>query len=261
MGKFLACFVFLFDVIGTPDYVLNTPLFQHTTINRGTPGSADEKPFHIIAMGAGQDRQYSKEVFLNSQAVSGPLLSDLDITPGGMLQFVLDSPEEQQGDHAKVFAPEDLVDAAVAVAPAVPAAPSEDVAAELERQQLEIAQLRQQLHDYGQPARPHAHSHEDLTHHIALEPVVQHHVSDTGLLLSGGSGAEAEAAGCGHSSTMYTGLVVLCVNLIIVCWMLALQVQKYRNDNNVVDGGTGERPVVCLLAYLHCCTSVSATCT
>lgn len=230
---------------GTPHYVLNTPLFQHTAITR----EEGEAPFHIIALGAGQDRQHSRQVFLNSRALEGPLLSDYDISPGGMLQFELEVPEQQGGGEGgeggqgvKVFRPEDLV---IREPPA--AAAGENYHAEVEKQKEEIGQLRKRLEDTEHLIELQHQLHE----HHASEPVVQHHISDAGALVVSGTSTGGSSEGCGRSSTVYIGLVVLCGNLAVVCWMLVLQLQRYKSSGSGLedDGAAG---LLCI-----CCAGVS----
>jgi hypothetical protein len=238
------------NLTGTPDYVLNTPLFQHTAIQRG--GAHEDAAFHIIAMGAGQDREHSREVFLNSRAVQGPLLSDRDIAAGGLLQFVLEpSAGEREGGGGageqaqQVFRLEDLAPRLAAPAPAPPA---EDYLSQIEKQKKEIDALEKRLADSEHLSNQHV-TGDHHEHHIALEPVVQHHISDTGDIIAPDKVADD---GCGHSSTMYTGLVVLSVNLAVVCWMLALQVQKYRNGGGVLEANDAAGTT--LLLCQSCCT-------
>jgi hypothetical protein len=200
---------------GSPDYVLNTPLFQHVAISRGAAG---DDAFHIIAMGAGQDRQHSRQVFLNARVVDGPVLSDHDIRPGGMLQFVLDIPEAKD-EAVKVFTRGDLQSAAAAAE--APIVPAQEFLGQIEQQRREIDELRSRLQETAVVGGA-AEAHPQQQLHFALEPVVQKHpISETGEL----------DVGCGYSSNVHTGMMVLCVNLAIVCIMLALQVQKHRNGS------------------------------
>lgn len=231
--------------VGTPDYVMNTPLFQHTAITRG---DAHDDPFHIIAMGAGQDRPHSRHVFLNSQEVRGALLSDRDIAPGGILQFVLEpaagsEPMSQDSNkEIKIFTTEDLRPRPVSEVHSVrqEGGRGEDHQDQglLVQQKAQIEELQHRLREVsaeGGGALQHQH-------HSAMEPVVQHHVSEDGSLIV--------AADCG--STVHIGLVVLCVNLVILCSMLVMQLQKYR-ASNTVSSSADEGDIISCIAYsLHC---------
>lgn len=217
---------------------MNTPLFQHTAITRG---DENEPAFHIIAMGAGEDRQHSRQVYLNSKTHEGPFLSDYDIAPGGILQFVLETPEGVS-DKVKIFERTDLTPL-VQIDTPIPVAVETgvDYHDEVEKQRGEITRLRQQLQEMS-VAIPdsHAANSQSHLHHIAQEPVLPYHhfseVTDTP--------DTAHADGCWHSSTIQTGLIVLCVNVVIVCIMLAIQLQKYRRGS-VDESETGKHSDSC----------------
>ncbi len=77
---------------GTPDYVMNTPLFKHTIIHRADRGSSsndDNNDFHIIAQGANMASINTEKVLLNGNEIATPTISDYDIKGGSVLQFVL----------------------------------------------------------------------------------------------------------------------------------------------------------------------------
>ena len=71
---------------GTPDYVLNTPLFKHTIVRRQVDEGGD---FHIIASGADMQSIHTEKVYLDGKDVTvSPVLSDHEIKGGRVLQFV-----------------------------------------------------------------------------------------------------------------------------------------------------------------------------
>lgn len=205
-------------VPGTPDYVMNTPLFQHVVISRGDTA---EDVFHIIAMGAGQDRLHTKRVYLNAKEVDGPTVSDGSIAAGGILQFVLDTPD---GD-SKIFSADDLV----SVREESPAAGN--YLTQIEKQKREINELRDKVATLKEQ--------EELHHqyHGMREPVVEHKISAHGELLAP---TVESSVGCGLSSTAEMGLVILCLNLVIMCGMLVLQIQRYKSSDDQTASGMSQ---------------------
>jgi hypothetical protein len=78
---------------GTPDYVMNTPLFKHTVIHRGSDSDMSDttNDFHIIAKGAETSSIHTSKVTLNGVEVTAPTISDYEIVGGSVLQFFLTS--------------------------------------------------------------------------------------------------------------------------------------------------------------------------
>lgn len=76
---------------GTPDYVLNTPLFKHTVIHRGSDSNPSDNTndFHIIAKGAETGSIHTHRITLNGADVTTPTISDYDVNGGSVLQFYL----------------------------------------------------------------------------------------------------------------------------------------------------------------------------
>lgn len=95
---------------GTPDYVLNTPLFKHVVIDRSNNynlvtqnyAKLNNDPvgndFHIIAMNADSLNIHTTKVLLNGNEITSPTVSDHDIQSSGILQFFIETahPEDVQ---------------------------------------------------------------------------------------------------------------------------------------------------------------------
>ena len=86
---------------GTPDYVLNTPLFKHVVIDRSNnydiltlnknSEQIEGNDFHIIANNAELINIHTTKVLLNGNPITIPTLSDHDIKSSGVLQFFIES--------------------------------------------------------------------------------------------------------------------------------------------------------------------------
>ena len=170
-------------------------------------------------MGAGQDRQYFNEVYLNSQLFAGPLLNDVDVTAGGVLQFILELPDGK-GD-VKVLNFKSLMLKGVGS--------STSSAHVLDKQGDENLHLRQ-------------------NDNVTLKPCVNNHAPSTVA-----TKRNSEKCNCWYNnSNLYVGLGVLSVNAVILCCMFVLQSKKGATD--LKSQHTGEVPAknIPFVFHMYC---------